>query len=68
MGYGSRLYTVIIPAGERNASLNISINDDNIFEHDEIFALTINVSSLPSDVYIGDHNETIVTIMDNDGK
>ena len=68
MGYGSGLYTVIIPAGERNASLNISINDDNIFEHDESFVLTINVSSLPNDVYIGDHNETIVTIMDNDGK
>ena len=69
MGYGSGLYTVIIPAGERNASLNISINDDNIFEHNENFMLTINnISSLPSDVYIGDHNETIVTIMDNDGK
>ena len=66
--YASGPYTVIIPAGERNASLNISINDDNIFEHDESFVLTINVSSLPSDVYIGDHNETIVTIMDNDGK
>ena len=68
MDYASGPYTVIIPAGERNASLNISINDDNIFEHDESFALTINVSSLPSDVFFGDHTKIIVTIMDNDGK
>ena len=68
MDYASGPYTVTFPAGERNISLNISINDDNIFEHNEKFTLTINVSSLPSDVYIGNRNETIVTIVDNDGK
>ena len=66
--YESGSYSVIIPAGEKNVSLNISINDDNIFEHNENFVLTINASSLPSDVYIGNRNKTIVTIVDNDGK
>ena len=66
--YDSGSYSVIIPAGEKNIPLNISINDDNIFEHNETFTLTINVSSLPSDVYIGNRNETIVTIVDNDSK
>ena len=66
--YDSGPYTVIIPAGERNTSLSIPINDDNIFEHNENFGLTVNVSSLPTGVYIGNNNETIITIVDNDGK
>ena len=52
----------------RNVTLSISINDDNIFERFEQFRLTINASSLPSDVYIGNLNGTTVTIRDNDGK
>ena len=68
MDYTSGPYTVTIPAGEESVSLGISINDDNIFEHNENFVLTINVSSLPSGVTIGNHIETMVTIVDNDGK
>ena len=68
MDYNSGPYTVTFPAGERNVSLNISVNDDNIFENNERFALTINASLLPSDVYIGNLNRAIVIIMDNDGK
>ena len=66
--YDSGPYTVTFPAGEESVSLGISINDDNIFEHNENFVLTINVSSLPTGVTIGNHNKTIVTIVDNDGK
>ena len=68
MDYDSGPYTVTFPAGEESVSLRISINDDNIFEHNENFVLNINVSSLLTDVTIGNHNETIVTIVDNDGK
>ena len=68
MDYTSGPYTVTFLAGEESVSLGISINDDNIFEHNENFVLTINVSSLPTGVTIGNHNKTIVTIVDNDGK
>ena len=68
MDYDSGPYTVTFPAGEESVSLNISIYDDDIFEHNENFVLTINVSSLPSGVYVGNHNKTIVTIVNNDGK
>ena len=66
--YDSGPYTVTFPAEEESVSLRISINDDNIFEHDENFVLTINASSLPTGVYTENLNETIVTIVDDDGK
>ena len=66
--YDSGPYAVTFPAGEKSVSLRISINDDNIFEHNENFVLTINESSLPTGVYNDSLNETIVTIVDNDGK
>ena len=66
--YDSGPYNVTFPAGEESISFGISINDDNIFEHYENFALTINASSLPNGVYVGNRSETIVTIVDNDGK
>ena len=68
MDYHSGPYTVTFPAGEESVSLRISINDDNIFEHNENFVLSINGSSLRTGVYIDNLNETIVTIVDNDGK
>ena len=68
MDYDSGPYTVTFPAGEESVSFRISINDDNIFEHIENFVLTVNRSSLPTGVYIDNLNETIVTIVDNDGK
>ena len=38
------------------------------FEYNENFLLTINSSSLPSNVTVGDPGEAIVTIVDNDRK
>ena len=58
----------MFPAGVTNAPLNILINDDNILEDDENFTVTINSSSLPSGVTVGDPGEATVTIKDNDGK
>ena len=46
----------------------ISLNDDDILEDDENFVLTINQTSLPSGVTIGNPSVTTVTIVDNDGK
>ena len=68
MDYDSGPYTVTFATGEKSVSLRISLNDDNIFEHNENFVLSINTSSLPTGVYIESLNETIVTIVDNDGK
>ena len=66
--YVSVSYTVTFPAGKTHATLNISIYDDNVFEDNESFTLTINPSSLPSGVTSGNPVETTVTIVDNDGK
>ena len=66
--YDSGPYTVTFSAGETRAPFNISINNDNIFEMNENFALTINGSSLPTGVTVSTPNETIVTIIDNEGK
>ena len=68
MDYDSGPYTVIIPAGKTTATFNISINDDTIFERDENFMLTINGTSLPDSVTLGNPDEATVTIVDNDRK
>ena len=47
---------------------NISITDDMILEGNETFMLTIDPSSLPSDISVGDPGEATVTIVDNDCK
>ena len=66
--YVAGVYPATFIAGTTRAPISITINDDNIFENNENFTLTINPSSLPSNVNIGDPNETTVTIIDNDRK
>ena len=44
------------------------INDDNIFENNENFTLTINSSSLPSYITVINPSEVSVTILDDDRK
>ena len=68
MDYDSGPYVIIIAAGVTHASFNISLSDDIIFENDENFMLTINSSSLPSNITVGDPGQVTVTIVDNDGK
>ena len=48
--------------------MNVSLTDDNIFERNERFMITIDPSSLPNNVTVGDPSEATVTIVDNDGK
>ena len=69
MDYTSGPYSVRFPAGVMSIPFSISIkfNDDNIFEDNENFTLTIN-SSLPTGVMVGNPNQATVTIVDNDCK
>ncbi len=47
---------------------DIPITNDSIFEGNENFILTINPSSLSTGVTVGDPGQSIITIVDNDGK
>ena len=66
--YDAGPYNVTFPAGKTHASFNITITDDTLVEGEENFTLSIDQSSLPDSVSISDHNETTVTILDNDCK
>ena len=66
--YDSGIYNVTIPAGETSVPFDIGINDDNIFEGNEDFDLTIIRNTLPDGVTRGNPNSARVTIMDNDRK
>ena len=66
--YVSGPYTVTFPAGQTRATFNVPITDDNISEGNENFILTINSSSLPTGVTVGDPGQATVTIVDDDGK
>ena len=66
--YVSGPYPVIFLAGMIHAAFSIQINDDNMFETNENFTLTIDPSLSPSYLSIGDPDEVIVTILDDDCK
>ena len=63
--YGSGPYTVLFPATITNASLNISINNDDIVEQNETFTLTI---TPPSGIMAVDPDIAVVTIVDDDSE
>ena len=52
---------------ESSVYFNVSINDDNVLEGNENFTLTINQSSLPDHITVGDPAQATVIIEDNDG-
>ena len=66
--YSSGPYNVIIPSGQISVPFDVPINDDNVFEENEEFFLTIDQSSSLNGVIIGSPNVTVVNISDNDGK
>ena len=68
MDYNSGPYNVQFDVGVTEVSFNITLKDDSAKEDDESFTLSINSSSLPSSIIIGDHNQTTVTIRNDDGK
>ena len=66
--YNPGPYSVTFSAGKTRRSFNVKITDDTIGEENEKFFLSIDQSSLPSNVKIGNHSQTTVTILDNDCK
>ena len=66
--YNSGPYTVQFDVGLLSTTLNISINDDDIFEDNEMFSIGIDSSSLPNRVTIGNHSRSTVTIIESVGK
>ena len=66
--YDSGIYTVTIPAGQTSVPFDVPINDDDTFEGNEDFDLTIIRTSLPDGVTRGDPFRATVTIVDDDRK
>ena len=64
MDYTSGPYSVTVPSGVTSFSFNISINNDNIFENNENFRLTISLLA-PPDVMIGNPDQATVIIVNN---
>jgi len=63
----SEPYSVTIPAGQTSATFDLRIiNDNNTFEGNETFSLTIRPSSLPDIVMTLPGCRLDVIIMDND--
>ena len=66
--YHSGPYPVTFAAGVTTAVFNIPVTDDNILEYRENFMLSINSSSLPGVVTVGNPGEATVTIVNDDCK
>ena len=64
MDYDSGPYTVTFPTGQTIAAFNVPINDDNVIEGTENFMLTIDSSSLPTGLTVGDPGQVTVTIIE----
>ena len=58
----------MIPDGSTYAEFEIPIINDNDYEANEEFRVTIDPLSLPYGVILGSTADTVVTIMDDDCK
>ena len=65
--YKMETHKVTFQKGTTKTTLNITINDDTVWEPNEDFTLTINASSLPSNVNVTEPCSTTVTILNDDG-
>ena len=63
--YDSGSYDITFTAGTISSSFTITINDDNTFEDNESFVVTI--TSLPSIITVNSPRQATVTIIDDDG-
>ena len=67
MDYDSGPYSIIIFAGMTSVPFSISINNDTKFEGNETITLSIS-SQLPYGIIIGDPDEALLTVVDDDSK
>jgi len=58
--------TISIPNGSRNATATLAITDDDELEGDETIILSLDESSLPDGINLGNNTELTLTIQDND--
>ena len=65
--YDFTTHNVTIPSGKTHVSFDVSITNDNKLEDKEDFTLMI-VSSSQSTVSVTNPNQTVVVIVDDDGK
>ena len=68
VNYSSGPYTVTFVAGTTNALFDVTISDDNVYRGNIYFNITINPSSLPNNVMVGDTGQARVIIVDDDSK
>lgn len=68
INYISGPYTATFFAGTTNTSFDVVISDNDVHEEHAYFNVTIDPSSLPSDVMLGNNTEAQVIIDDNDCK
>ena len=68
MDYNSGPYAVHFNVGVTNVTFSVTLKDDSSKENNETFTLNINSSSLPNSINIGNHDQTTVTILNDDGK
>ena len=66
--YDSGPYSVTIPAGNTNVSFDINITIDNLVEDDEEFYLSIDPSSLSSNINTSSPYQTTVNIVNTKSK
>lgn len=66
--YEAESITVTFPVDTARIVFNYAINDDDVCELNETFRLTINEHSLHDRIFLGNPNQTIVTIIDEDCK
>ena len=59
---------VTFPTGETHVPFTISLNNDIAFEGNRESVLTINPSSLPASVTIGNPGQATIAIVHNDSK
>ena len=66
--YDSGPYNVTFPPGVITVPFNIPITDDKVLESNEVFKLTIDISSLPNDVTASSPRQATVTVVEDDCK
>lgn len=65
--YHSVPHNIMFPAGVISRPINITLQDDNIFEFTETFSITLSINPTPLDISI-DRDTALVNISDDDRK